>query len=225
MFGIGIGEFMLIMIVALLVVGPDKLPGIARSMAKAYNEFRRAGNDIKKSIREMNIDGAEEVIMGTVDRIVPGRTRRDGPGKGVGATGRSAKEALGAEAADKQEADSKAADMREAGSETVDTAETKAGEESPQVVEPVSFEKAKPAMSPRKTPSATGVVKSTKETKSAKDAGGSKDAKPAIRRAGATKKPVAKKSVKARKPVAKKSVKATGDDGKGKADSGGGSET
>jgi Tat protein translocase TatB subunit len=217
MFGIGIGEFMLIMIVALLVVGPDKLPGIARSMAKAYNEFRRAGNDIKKSIREMNIDGAEEVIMGTVDRIVPGRTRRDGPGKGVGATGRSSKEALGVEAADTHETDSKASDTEAAGSKTADTAETKAGEEPPQVVEPVSFEKAKPAMSPQNRPGATGAVK-----------------KPAV------KKPVAKKSVKAKKPVAKKgvvkkpvkakrtskeSVKATGDDGKGKARNGGGTET
>ncbi len=85
MFGIGITEFMLIMIVALLVVGPDKLPGIARSLAKTYNELRRAGNEIKKSVRELNLDSAEDFIRGTVDKVVPSTPETDLPGKGSGA--------------------------------------------------------------------------------------------------------------------------------------------
>ena len=55
MFGIGFAELVLVLVVALLVVGPDKLPGLAKSVAKAYNELRRTGNDIKRSVTEVDI--------------------------------------------------------------------------------------------------------------------------------------------------------------------------
>lgn len=52
MFGLGIWEIALIGIVALLVLGPDKLPDAARSLGKALNDFRRAGEDMKRDIME-----------------------------------------------------------------------------------------------------------------------------------------------------------------------------
>ena len=137
MFGIGIGEFMLIMIVALLVVGPDKLPGIARSLAKTYNEFRRAGNEIKKSVREMNIDSAEEFIMGTVDRVVPGRADKNGPGRddeddGPGSTAETVPEWSSKRAAE-PEIDHPEIEPKSQVSDST--------EEPEPVLEPVSFEK------------------------------------------------------------------------------------
>lgn len=42
----------IILIVALVVVGPDKLPDLARSLAKGVNELRGAMNQIKESLNE-----------------------------------------------------------------------------------------------------------------------------------------------------------------------------
>jgi len=50
MFGIGFTELLLVLVVALLVLGPDKLPEVARTMAKAYNELRRTGLDLKRTV-------------------------------------------------------------------------------------------------------------------------------------------------------------------------------
>ncbi len=52
MFGIGSTELVLILLVALLVLGPKKLPGIAKSIGKALGEFRRAASDVKQTIEQ-----------------------------------------------------------------------------------------------------------------------------------------------------------------------------
>ncbi len=71
MFGIGFAELVLVLVVALLVVGPDKLPGLARSIAKAYNELRRTGNDIKRSVTEIDIGGSRADLDDEQDRRAP----------------------------------------------------------------------------------------------------------------------------------------------------------
>lgn len=50
MFGIGLPELIIIIVVALLVVGPSKLPELARSMGRALGEFRRMADDVKDTI-------------------------------------------------------------------------------------------------------------------------------------------------------------------------------
>jgi TatA/E family protein of Tat protein translocase len=57
MFGIGLPELLVIMIVALLVFGPSKLPELARSLGKGLAEFRRASLDLRQSV--MDPDEAE----------------------------------------------------------------------------------------------------------------------------------------------------------------------
>lgn len=52
MFGIGLPELILIMVVALIVVGPDKLPDLAKTLAKQIVELKRAANSLKDSLNE-----------------------------------------------------------------------------------------------------------------------------------------------------------------------------
>ncbi len=52
MFGIGLPELIVIMVVALIVVGPSKLPELAKSLGKAFNEFRRMADEVKETLEE-----------------------------------------------------------------------------------------------------------------------------------------------------------------------------
>jgi Tat protein translocase TatB subunit len=65
MFGIGFPELIIILIVALLVVGPKKLPEVARSVGRALGEFRRMADDVKDSLQQ-EIDKEEEAPGGNI---------------------------------------------------------------------------------------------------------------------------------------------------------------
>lgn len=53
MFGIGMPELLLILALALIVLGPKKLPELARALGKGMAEFRRATDDLKNELRQM----------------------------------------------------------------------------------------------------------------------------------------------------------------------------
>jgi TatA/E family protein of Tat protein translocase len=55
---IGFTEMAVIFIVALLVFGPNKLPELARNLGKSLAEFRRASNDLRRSIMEADVPAA-----------------------------------------------------------------------------------------------------------------------------------------------------------------------
>lgn len=50
MFGIGGQELFLILLLALIILGPKKLPDIAKSLGRALGEFQRATDGLKKEI-------------------------------------------------------------------------------------------------------------------------------------------------------------------------------
>ena len=50
MFGIGAQELAVILVVALIVFGPKRLPELARSMGRGLAEFRRASNDLRQGL-------------------------------------------------------------------------------------------------------------------------------------------------------------------------------
>lgn len=61
MFGIGTTELLVILMVALIVVGPKKLPQIARSLGKVFGEFRRVSTDMHRTINlELEREEREE---------------------------------------------------------------------------------------------------------------------------------------------------------------------
>ncbi|MBA3018381.1 MAG: Sec-independent protein translocase protein TatB [Proteobacteria bacterium] len=55
MFGIGMPEVLLILAVALIVIGPKKLPDLAKSLGRAIGEFKKATQEFKQSI-DINSD-------------------------------------------------------------------------------------------------------------------------------------------------------------------------
>ena len=50
MFGIGMPEMLMILAIALIVIGPKKLPGLAKSLGRAMQEFKRATSDFKETL-------------------------------------------------------------------------------------------------------------------------------------------------------------------------------
>jgi len=59
--GVGPGELFLIMLLALIVFGPGKLPEIGRGLGRAIAEFRRATNEITQEFnRELSLDSLLE---------------------------------------------------------------------------------------------------------------------------------------------------------------------
>ncbi len=50
MFGLGMPEILLILAIALIVIGPKKLPDLAKTLGRAMGEFKRSAQDFKRSI-------------------------------------------------------------------------------------------------------------------------------------------------------------------------------
>ena len=61
MFGIGMPELVVIMVVALIVLGPKRLPEAARGLGKAFAELRRATSGITEELDNAQIMLDEEV--------------------------------------------------------------------------------------------------------------------------------------------------------------------
>lgn len=75
MFGsLGFQEIAVILILALLIFGPRKLPEIGRSLGRSLGEFRRATNDLKRSIEQ---EVRAEEIASSLDKAADADTARD----------------------------------------------------------------------------------------------------------------------------------------------------
>jgi len=82
MFGIGMPELLLLLAIALIVVGPKKLPELARALGRGFAEFKKATNELKESL-ETNTDFSDlkksfdEVQDTVVDASLPSTPSED----------------------------------------------------------------------------------------------------------------------------------------------------
>jgi Tat protein translocase TatB subunit len=70
MFGIGMQELILIAVIALIVVGPKKLPDLAKTLGKGFSEFKKATegitDDLKETLKEdkkQDDDGLKDSLL------------------------------------------------------------------------------------------------------------------------------------------------------------------
>lgn len=59
MFDLGMGEITLILVVAVVVFGPEKLPEVSRALGKGVREFRKALRDVEKAADQDAAAGEE----------------------------------------------------------------------------------------------------------------------------------------------------------------------
>lgn len=77
MFGIGGEEFVLIFLIALLVLGPDRMPKIARDLGRMVNDLRRASDELREEF--LNSDRAASAPAATTPAITAGEPAPAGP--------------------------------------------------------------------------------------------------------------------------------------------------
>lgn len=71
MFGIGMQELIIIAIIALIIVGPKKLPDLAKSLGKGFSEFKKATDGVTEDLKETlkddekpkNDDGLKDSLL------------------------------------------------------------------------------------------------------------------------------------------------------------------
>jgi TatA/E family protein of Tat protein translocase len=84
MFGIGMQELLIILVIALIVVGPKKLPELAKSLGRGLSEFKKTAEDFQST---MMADASTEVgpRTPTISPRVKGRALGiERPEEGVG---------------------------------------------------------------------------------------------------------------------------------------------
>jgi sec-independent protein translocase protein TatB len=71
MFGIGTPELLVILIVALIVLGPERMPEIARALGKALAELRRATSGLTDELHNAKILLEEQAQAAARDHLGP----------------------------------------------------------------------------------------------------------------------------------------------------------
>ncbi len=68
---IGISELIVVFVVALFVIGPDKLPAYAKKLGEALAQFRKYSEDATKDIKESIIEPLEEAQKPLREAVEP----------------------------------------------------------------------------------------------------------------------------------------------------------
>lgn len=77
MFGLSIGEIILIAVVALVVLGPRKLPEVGRQLGLLLREIRRAGSEIQTNLHDLSRQLEEEAERKQTDKALADPTNNN----------------------------------------------------------------------------------------------------------------------------------------------------
>jgi len=66
MFGLGTPELILILVVALIIFGPRKLPEMGRAIGRALKEFRKGTQELSEELTKMETEEEKEVTTSKV---------------------------------------------------------------------------------------------------------------------------------------------------------------
>lgn len=88
---IGMPELIVIMVIALIIFGPRKLPELGKSLGRSLNEFKKASTDLQNTLeQEIKIEEQKEAadkfkvdeskFKNTDDNVAPPHTVTPGPG-------------------------------------------------------------------------------------------------------------------------------------------------
>ena len=100
MFGIGLPELLVIAVLALILIGPKKLPDLAKSLGKTLGELRKATDDVKETLLEEikpiqdEMPNRWELEEAVKKKFMGGeeegqeKAKEKGRGKGKGSTGK-----------------------------------------------------------------------------------------------------------------------------------------
>ena len=90
MFGsIGMPELIIILVIALIIFGPRKLPELGRSLGRSINEFKKASNELRSTLEEeIRIEEQHDRTSATPPAATPppvdATVRRTTPAPGTG---------------------------------------------------------------------------------------------------------------------------------------------
>ena len=77
MFGLGMPEILLILAIALIVIGPQKLPELAKTLGRAMGEFKRSAQELKRSIdMDSTVHDVKSSTTDLKDVIKDGRPKK-----------------------------------------------------------------------------------------------------------------------------------------------------
>ena len=83
---VGAGEWLVLLAVLLVVMGPKRLPSTARKIGAYYSKFRRAADSFKRQLMDMDLEMERELrkVEGEAKSMVEGEEKAKDEGQGEG---------------------------------------------------------------------------------------------------------------------------------------------
>ena len=71
MLGIGMQEILIILVVALVIIGPKRLPDLAKTLGKGFAEFKKAADDLQDTVRRDLETERHQDLKGKYPHLIP----------------------------------------------------------------------------------------------------------------------------------------------------------